>query len=45
VLGTIFVIWLVLMVISGLAKAGSNRRKRQTILDHQYQEALRRKQQ
>ena len=35
---TIFTIWLVLVVLSGLVKAASNRRKRQAILDHQYRQ-------
>jgi hypothetical protein len=34
-------IWIVLMVLTGIGKAAENRKKRQAILDRQYQEALR----
>lgn len=39
-LGTIFVIWLILVVIGGIAKGIENGRKRQAILDYQYSQAV-----
>ena len=36
----VVVIWLILMVISGIARAVSNSKKKQAILDHQYRQVM-----